>query len=178
MPSKFHVWKQRRDKKDSRVQIFAASLKDTEKALKTKIYSDPKTKPSAQYHEFLDIFDRREADRLPPLRGPHVDHRIELIERDEKGNKVEPPLYNMSREELLLLRKTLLEYLDKGFIRVSHSSAAAPVLFARKPGGGLRFCYDYRALNKLTKKDRYPLLLIHETLERIGKARGMLNSTL
>jgi len=64
----FHVWKQRRDK-DSRVQIFAASLKDIEKALKTKTYSDPKTKLPAQYHEFLDIFDRKEADRLPPLRG-------------------------------------------------------------------------------------------------------------
>jgi len=73
------------------VQIFAASLKDIEKALKTKTYSDPKTKLPAQYHEFLDIFDRKEADRLPPLRGPHVDHRIELIEPDEKGNKVEPP---------------------------------------------------------------------------------------
>jgi len=174
LASAFHVWKQRKDKRDSSVQIFAGSLKDIEKALKTKTYSDPKTKLPAQYHEFLDIFDRKEADRLPPFRGPHVDHRIELIERDEKGNKVEPPwgpLYNMSREELLLLRKTLLEYLDKGFIRVSHSSAAAPVLFARKPGGGLRFCCDYRALNKLTKKDRYPLPLIHETLERIGKAR-------
>jgi Reverse transcriptase (RNA-dependent DNA polymerase) len=77
----------------------------------------------------------------------------------------------MSREELLLLRKTLTEYLDKGFIRVSNSPASAPVLFARKPGGGLRFCCDYRALNKLTKKDRYPLPLIYETLERIGKAR-------
>jgi hypothetical protein len=103
-----------------------------------------------------------------------VDHRIELVDHDEKGNKVEPPwgpLFNMSWEELLVLRKTLTEYLDKGFIRVSNSPAAAPVLFVRKPGGGLRFCCDYRALNRLTKKDRYPLPLIHETLERIGKAR-------
>src|SRR5947207_10371394 len=50
----------------------------------------------------------------------------------------------MSREELLLLQKTLTEYLDKNFIRISSSSAAAPVLFARKPGGGSRFCVDYR----------------------------------
>ena len=66
----------------------------------------------------------------------------------------------MSREELLLLRKTVLELLDKGFIRVSISPASAPVLFARKPGGGLRFCVDYRALNATTVKDRYPLPLI------------------
>ncbi|GME33632.1 hypothetical protein GTA08_BOTSDO13628 [Neofusicoccum parvum] len=77
----------------------------------------------------------------------------------------------MSRDELLVLRKTLTELLDKGFIRVSNSPAAAPVLFVKKPGGGLHFCYDYRALNRLTRKDRYPLPLIQETLNRISKAR-------
>ena len=77
----------------------------------------------------------------------------------------------MSRDELLVLRKTLTEYLDKGFIRVSNSPAAAPVLFVRKPGGGLRFCVDYRGLNKITRKDRYPLPLIYETLRDIGKAK-------
>ena len=77
----------------------------------------------------------------------------------------------MSRDELLVLRKTLNELLDKGFIRVSNSPAAAPVLFVKKPGGGLRFCCDYRALNRLTRKDRYPLLLIQETLNRISKAK-------
>lgn len=77
----------------------------------------------------------------------------------------------MSREELLVLRKELVEYLDKGFIRVSKSSAAAPVLFVRKPSGGLRFCVDYRALNALSQKDCYPLLLIGETLQQLAKAR-------
>ena len=70
-----------------------------------------------------------------------------------------------------MLRKTLHELLSKGFIRVSKSPAAAPVLFVKKPGGGLRFCVDYRALNAITKKDRYPLPLIHETLQRISKAK-------
>jgi hypothetical protein len=54
---------------------------------------------------------------------------------------------------------------------VSNSPAAAPILFVKKPGGGLRFCVDYRGLNRLTWKDRYPLPLIHETLEQIGKAK-------
>ena len=70
----------------------------------------------------------------------------------------------MSKDELLVLRKTLLDYLSKGFIRVSNSLAVALVLFAKKPGGGLWFCVDYYALNRLTRKDRYPLLLIQETL--------------
>ena len=77
----------------------------------------------------------------------------------------------MSQDELLVLRRTLTELLDKGFIRVSNSPAAAPVLFVRKPGGGLRFCVDYRGLNKLTKKDRYPLPLIYKILRNIGKAK-------
>ncbi|KAI0992309.1 hypothetical protein K3495_g15877, partial [Podosphaera aphanis] len=77
----------------------------------------------------------------------------------------------MSRDELLVLRKTLTELLDKGFIRVSNSPAAAPVLFVKKPGGGLRFCVDYRGLNRITRKDRYPLPLIYETLRNISKAK-------
>ena len=70
----------------------------------------------------------------------------------------------MSRDELLVLRKTLTNLLDKEFIRVSNFLVAASVLFIRKLGGGLRFYYNYRALNKLTRKDRYPLPLINKTL--------------
>ena len=77
----------------------------------------------------------------------------------------------MSRDELLVLRKTLIDLLDKGFIRVSNSLAAAPVLFIKKPRGGLRFCVDYRGLNRVIKKDRYPLPLIYETLRNISKAK-------
>lgn len=169
----FKVWMDRHKKKHD-VRIFAASLRDIDKALEVKRYSNPKVKLPQQYHTWLEVFEQKKADTLPPHRGPHVDHKIDLMERDEKGRTPEPPwgpLYNMSREELLVLRKTLRELLDKQFIRVSSSPAAAPVLFAKKPGGGLRFCCDYRALNAISKKDRYPLPLINETLERIGKAR-------
>ena len=159
----------RQARRRPQVQVFAASMADIEKALKVKSYSDPREKLPSHYHDFLDVFDRKQADRLPPHRGPSIDHRIEL----EKPGTRPPwgPLYNMSRDELLVLRKTLTELLDKGFIRVSNSPAAAPVLFARKPGGGLRFCVDYRALNHLFRKDRYPLPRINETLERISRAK-------
>ena len=66
----------------------------------------------------------------------------------------------MSRDKLLVLRKTLYKLLKKGFIHVSNSPTALLVLFVRKPRGGLRFCVDYRALNALTYKDYYPLPLI------------------
>ncbi|KAM4061924.1 reverse transcriptase (RNA-dependent DNA polymerase) [Hirsutella rhossiliensis] len=88
-----------------------------------------------QYHKWSRAFSQQLADQLPP-------HRPE---------KPLPwgPLYSMSREELLVLRKTLTELLDKGFIRVSSSPAAAPVLM----------------------RDRYPLPLLSETLRTIAKAR-------
>jgi len=76
----------------------------------------------------------------------------------------------MSKDELLVLRKSLDDLLKKGWIRPSNSSAAAPVLFVKKPGGGLRFCCDYRALNAMTKQDRYPLPLIPETLRNLTGA--------
>lgn len=77
----------------------------------------------------------------------------------------------MSCDELLVLWKTLIKLLDKGFIRVSNSPTAALVLFVKKPGGGLRFCIDYCRLNRITKKNRYPLPLIYKTLRNIGKAK-------
>jgi hypothetical protein len=155
------------------VEVFAASIADINKALAVKQKTDPKTKLPSWAIEYLDVFDQKRAEVLPPLRGKRTDHSIEL-EKDTGGKEKDAPwgpLYSMSRDELLVLRKTLTDYLDKGFIRVSSSPAAAPVLFVRKPGGGLRFCVDYRGLNKITKKDRYPLPLIHETLQNISKAR-------
>ncbi len=78
------------------------------------------------------------------------------LEKDETGKEKAPPyrpLYDMSKEELLVLCKTLADLLDKGWIRASASPASSPVLLAKKPGGGLRFCVDYRGLNAITKKD-------------------------
>ena len=58
----------------------------------------------------------------------------------------------MTRDKLLVLRKTLTELLNKGFIRTNNSPVKAPVLFIKKKGG-LRFCVDYRGLNDITKKN-------------------------
>jgi hypothetical protein len=77
----------------------------------------------------------------------------------------------MSRDELLVLQKTLTEYLDKGFIWVSNLPAVAPVLFVQKPGGGLQFCIDYCELNQITQKDQYLLPLIYKTLQSIRRAK-------
>ncbi|KAI0993710.1 hypothetical protein K3495_g14474, partial [Podosphaera aphanis] len=104
---------------------------------------------------------------------PGVDLSIE-IEKDEQGrfkDLAKGPLYGMSRDELLCLRKELTELLDRNWIRASSSPGGAPVLFVKKPGGGLRFCVDYRSLNNITKKDRYPLPLLKETFRAVSQAR-------
>ena len=120
------------------------------------------------------LFCQREADKLPEHR-PGIDHRIDLRELPDGSLPALPwgPLYGMSKEELLVLRKTLDDLLQKGYIRASNSEAAAPVLFVRKPGGGLRFYYDYKAINAISKQDRYPLPLIPETLRNLTGARWL-----
>ena len=70
----------------------------------------------------------------------------------------------MSPRELEVVKKYLDEHLTKGFIRPSTSSAAAPLLLAKKPGGGIRVCVDYRGLNAVMAKNRYPIPLIRELL--------------
>ena len=77
----------------------------------------------------------------------------------------------MSKDELLILRKTLIDLLDKGFIRVSNSLVIALIFFVKKLKRGLRFCINYRGLNRVIKKDRYLLPFIYETLRNINKAK-------
>jgi len=164
----------RQAKKGKEITVFAASMRDIEKALVSKKELSPeeiRKRLPKEYAEYWDAFAHDKED-IPPLRGA-MDCAIDLT-KDSNGNEaIAPwgPLYSMSREELLVLRKTLTELLSKGFIKVSHSAAAAPVLFAKKPGGGLRFCVDYRSLNAITVKDRYPLPLIQETLRQVGQAK-------
>ena len=147
-------------------QVFSVSLRDIEQVLKPKKCVDPATLLPTQYQKFLDIFSKDDTDKLPPLHSG-VDHKIKM----EPGTQAPSGcLYSMSREELEVLKKYLTENLNKGFIQASSSPAAAPVLFVKKPGGGLCFCVDYRALNTITIKNCYPLPLIREMLDQLCKA--------
>ena len=119
-------------------------------------------------HDLAHAFNREAADSLPPSRP--VDHKIE-IQEDKKHQLPNAPLYGMSQNELKCLRKWLEENLDKGFIRKSQSDVSSPCIFVKKPGGGLRFCVDYRKLNAITRKNRYPIPLLSETLDKLSKAK-------
>lgn len=118
--------------------LAGVSLEDIQITLQPKSQIDPATKLPQKHHRFLPTFNPKEADKLPPHR--ETDHRIELL---PGKTPLAGPLYRMSQGELQVLRKWLDENLEKGFIRASTSPAASPVLFAKKPGGGLRFCVNY-----------------------------------
>lgn len=154
-------------------------MADIEKALSKLEKQDPvinkeivRKRLPKELVDLESFFDDDEGLVLPPHR-PGRDHAIDLKKDDQDRDLNVPwgPLYGMSRDELLVLRKTLTDLLGKGWIRASSSPAGAPVLFVKKPGGGLRFCVDYRALNAITRQDRYPLPLIRETLRNVAKAR-------
>jgi hypothetical protein len=119
-----------------------------------------------QYAEFDDVASEDSA-RILAEHAPH-DLAIELIPGSQPPHR---PLYNFSATELELLRKYVTEYLSRGWIRRSKSPAGAPILFAKKKDGGMRLCVDYRGLNKITLKNRHPLPLITESLERLAQAK-------
>ena len=76
----------------------------------------------------------------------------------------------MSPAELVEVHRQLDDYLAKGFIQPSMSPYGAPILFAWKKDGTLQVCMDYRILNKMTKKDIYPIPRIDNLLDRLTKA--------
>ena len=119
-----------------------------------------------QYHNLRDVFSKAASDSLPP--HCKYDLKIEL-ERDH--NLGFSPLYQYTAEELRTCKQYLVENLSKGFIDASQAPFAAPILFAQKANGGLRFCVDYCKLNAVTCKDCYPLPLLDETLAQISKGK-------
>ncbi|KAJ2935763.1 hypothetical protein H1R20_g1331, partial [Candolleomyces eurysporus] len=107
------------------------------------------------------VFSPTAVDDLPPHRP--YDCAIEI---EEGKSPPFGPMYRLSQDE----HKALGEYLDtslkKGFICCSTSSASSPILFVRKKTGDLCLCVDYRGLNAITKKNRYPLPHIDDLLDR------------
>ncbi|MBW0506368.1 hypothetical protein O181_046083, partial [Austropuccinia psidii MF-1] len=122
-----------------------------------KIETVMKAVPSV-YHQYLDVFSKVKAEKLPPHHA--CDHHIDL-----EGSL--PPvgvIYSLSNQESDTLKAYISENVEKGFIRPSSSSTGAPVLFVKKKDGGLRLCVDYRKLNAVTRKNKYPVPPMNQLL--------------
>jgi hypothetical protein len=121
---------------------------------------------SSEYHDFLNVFFKKKINIFSSHKKH--DHKIEI--EKEKSHEY-ASLYNMSKEELLLIEKYLQKHLNKDFIKTSTISYASSILFAKKLNEELRFCVDYRKLKAITKKNKYSISLIVETIARLSKVQ-------
>ena len=117
--------------------------------------------------EYKDVFAKDLPPGVPPIRQGHEFH----IELEPGAQPVSRPLYKLSPLELEEVKHQLDYLLKQGYARPSESPWGAPIIFAPKKDGGLRMCLDYRWLNKVTKKNKYPLPLPEELIDRLAGAK-------
>ncbi len=167
-------------KKKNQTEIFAMFIEDIDREIvyntqckldvinifsvneTTQNLEDIKVKLSSKYQNFLDVFDRAQADKLSSHRL--YDHKIELTS-DVTSSHCRA--YWMSLYKLQKVKKYLNENLFKEFIISSKASYFSLVLFALKANKDLWFCIDYQKLNAIIKRNRYSLLLIDEIIDKI-----------
>ncbi|KAD3641749.1 hypothetical protein E3N88_30973 [Mikania micrantha] len=115
--------------------------------------------------DFSDVFPD-DLPGVPPERD--VEFRIDLV---PGAKPIAKTPYRLAPTEMQELMTQIQELLDKGFIRPSISPWGAPVLFVKKKDGSMRMCIDYRELNKLTVKNRYPLPRIDDLFDQLQAFR-------
>ena len=136
---------------------YLAHVIDTSKA-------EPKLENVPVVKEFPDVFPD-DLPGLPPDR--EFDFSIDLLPRT---TPISMSPYRMAPTELKELKVQLQELVDKGFIRPSTSPWGAPVFFVKKKNGTLRLCIDYRQLNRVTIKNKYPLPRIDDLFDQLQGA--------
>ncbi|GKA35785.1 putative reverse transcriptase domain-containing protein [Tanacetum coccineum] len=139
-------------------QVFLAQIsakKEEDKSERKQIEDVPIVR------DFPEVFPE-DLPGLPPARP--VEFQIDLI---PGAAPVARAPYRLAPSEMKELQKQLQELSDKGFIRPSSSPWGAPVLFVKKKDGSFRMCIDYRELNKLTVKNRYPLPRIDDLFDQL-----------
>ncbi len=135
----------------------------------TQNLKDIKAKLSSKYHEFLDVFNRAQSNKLPF--HCFYDHKIELI-NDSTFSCCS--VYWMFSVKLLKIKKYLNENLSKRFITSSQTLYFFPVLFILKANEDLWFCVNYWKLNVIFKRNRYSLSLIDEIIEKIVSCKHLM----
>ena len=123
--------------------------------------------------EFSGTFSDLDMPSGPGNPGP--DHGRQIVVPLQEG-AIPPSLhqYRLSQAQLKELESQIRTLLAKGWIQPSSSPFGAPVVFAPKPDGTWRMCVDYRALNKITVKNRWPLPWIDDMLDKLSTAKWFL----
>ena len=153
-------------KQDESPRYSNMSQKLAQEAAKNQKKKDLKELVPERYHEFLDIFDTKKADRFPQSRP--WDHPVDLKPGFEpKDCKI----YPIAPKEQNTLDDWIKDNLAKGYIRASSSPQASPFFFVGKKDGDLRPCQDYKYLNSWTIKNAYPIPLISEIIDKLKTAK-------
>jgi hypothetical protein len=150
------------------VQVTASTAERYKLAAMSQADADglvPEANLQAILSEYQDVFEEL-PDELPPKRNT-----AHVIPLEPGARPVYKPMYRLTQAEKAEVERQVTELLCKGYIEPSQSPWGAPVLFVPKKDGGLRMCIDYRALNKLTVKNRYPLPRIEDLLEQLQGAK-------
>jgi len=156
------------DEVENEIQLEAIHI-STELAIKNKKDNedqDTRDRVSQEYHHLLDVFEKGEKTTVPP-HGPGIDLGIDL----EEGKTVPiKKIYALSYDQLEELHRFIKQNENCRSIRRVKSGRASPTMFVKKKDGKLRLCADNRPLNEVTKKDRHPLPLSSEALDRLAGA--------
>ncbi|GJS43154.1 putative reverse transcriptase domain-containing protein [Tanacetum coccineum] len=136
-------------------QVFMIQVTEKKKSDEKRLEDIPVVR------EFPEVFPE-DLPGLPPVR--QVEFQIDLI---PGATPVARAPYRLAPSEMQELSNQLQELSDRGFIRPSTSPWGAPVLFVKKKDGSFRMCIDYRELNKLTVKNRYPLPRIDDLFDQL-----------
>jgi len=148
------------------LKIFAIQLNSTVQAKSTTISEkiDLSSIPE-EYHEYADVFSKSKAETL----APHHPYNLQ-IDLEKDSHPLVGTIYSLSKFEQETLKKFIDKNLTNGFICSTSLPHGAPVLFVKKKDGSLRLCVDFCGLNRITKKDQYPLSLISDLLDSPRKA--------
>ena len=143
--------------------LNVSSINETTQNLK-----DIKAKLSSKYHEFLNVFDRAQLNKLSSHR--FYNHKIKLI-NDSTLSRCR--VYWMFSIKFLKVKKYLNENLSKKFITSSQILYFFLVLFILKANKDLQFCVNYWKLNVIFKRNKYSLLLINEIINKIVSCKHL-----
>nr|GFB99567.1 putative reverse transcriptase domain-containing protein [Tanacetum cinerariifolium] len=143
------------------LRVLGEKLDEKMRQLKSVKAKDKKQREIVVVRNFLEVFPD-DLYGLPPIR--EIKFQIKLIPR---ALLVVKSAYRLAPSELKELSGQLKELQDKGFVRPSSSPWGAPVLFVKKKDGSFRMCIDYRELNKLSVKHRYPLPRIDNLFDQL-----------
>ena len=148
----------------------SSTLLDVHPSWRPQIYGliakKASTKVPNEYAKFADLFSLDLVSKLLKYTGIN-DHALEFIEGQQPPYG---PIYNLETVDLETLKTYIGINLANDFIRPSKSLVGAPILFNWKSDGFLRLFVKYQGLNNLTIKNRYPLLLIGESLDKLRRA--------